>query len=128
MFKTTVDFYQWAYALANEEEEQLIIPYMVNAVERQSNPKPISQMEDSAGNAIPLREETEDIKRQRRTLERTLDAKIEKLNESEPIEGMTSIQEMDFRLRQELVRAGWILTETEGKVVIYSYLPTLHQK
>lgn len=126
MFRTTLDFYGRAYGLAvTQKEKAQILPYLLGATRIR---KPIPQMEDAEGNPIPLRKETAEIKKQRKAIESALELKILSLTEAEPIEGMKSMDEIDFRLRQELTHAGWSLTERNGKVVICSYLPTLHEE
>lgn len=126
MFRTTLDFYGRAYGLAAmPEEKEQILPYLLGATRIR---KPIPQMEDAEGNPIPLRKETAEIKKQRKAIENALNLKIMSLTEVEPIEGISSMNEIDFRLRQELTHAGWSLTERNGKAVICSYLPTLHEE
>lgn len=125
MFRTTLDFYGRAYGLAaTQEEKTQILPYLLGATRIR---KPIPQMEDGEGNPI-LRKETAEIKKQRKAIENALNLKVMSLTEVEPIEGISSMNEIDFRLRQELTHAGWSLTERNGKAVICSYLPTSHEK
>lgn len=128
MFRTAREFYGRAYALAsNEVEEKQIMPYLMASIRQQANRNPIPQIQDENGNPMPLREETEEIKRQKEAIEKAITMHIRNLTEEEPIEGISSLKEMDFRFRQEMTYAGWTLTEKEGKVVIYTYLPTLHK-
>lgn len=129
MFRTAREFYGRAYALAKSEAEECqIMPYLMASIRYLANRKPIAQMLDDNDNPIPLREETEEIKQQKESIEKAITKHIRNLTETEPIEGISSLKEMDFRFRQEMAYAGWTLTEHEGKVVIYTYLPTLHKK
>ncbi len=124
--KTALDFYTQAFIqAASEAEREQLLPYlkerdMVRQIARMSHPQ--------TRESIPLREENKEITRQRRLVDMALTLKCFHLSEAEPIKGISSLKEMDFGLRQELTRVGWILFERDGRPVIYSYLPTRHQK
>ena len=124
--KTALDFYTQAFIEATSEaEREQLHPYlkktdMVRQIALMSDPE--------TRESIPLREETEEITRQRRLVDMALTLKCFHLSEAEPIKGISSLKEMDFRLQQELTNAGWVLFERDGRVVIYSYLPTRHQR
>ena len=123
--KTALEFYTRAFIEATSEvEREQLQPYlketdMVRQIARKSDPE--------TREPIPLKEENEEITRQRRLVDMALTLKCFHMSEAEPIKGISSLEEMDFGLQQELTRGGWVLFERDGIPVIYSYLPTRHQ-
>ena len=114
-FKTALDFYVRAYMKADSQEEQeKLRPYLAMA----ANPrKPISNLEGYE----PLHEDV--IKQQKENVAEVLDSMCADMSTEKPIEVVSKLKELDFCVRQEIVNAGWTLTEKKGKVVVYIYLP-----
>lgn len=114
-FKTTLDFYVRAYmAAVSQDEKEKLRPYLRMATKDR---KSIAKTEGYK----PLDENV--ILKQKESIDRTLDMMCANLSPAEPVEGVSCLNELDFRLRQEVTNAGWTLTEKEGKVVICVYLP-----
>ncbi len=83
-------------------------------------------MEKHDGTELEALTELEDgtVTLQRKRIEAELEEKIRELNEKQYLP--YSLKELDFRLQQELTSLGWILSERDGRVEIYTYLPTAH--
>lgn len=118
MFKAARKFYERAIVMATktgakeEAVEELLFHLGVTYKFDGSELEKSTELEDGA------------VTYQRKLIEMALEEKIQDLLEKKAL--TFSLKELDFRLQQELTSLGWILTEEEGRAVIYTYLPTAH--
>ncbi len=111
---TTAVFYKRAYDFASEEEKAQIKPYLDAAMALTSR------------DPLPPKKDSKETERQRRKAEKTIRIMIKQLSETAEIEEISSLDNMEFRIKQEICYAGWCLWENGGKPVISAHLPTRH--